>query len=278
MRPSQLWLDLSGLDLKIWINEKLELASAKGSPTQRVGFFREIPLFHLPPASAHPMGWTAFGWEDLALKFHFEADFWPALDGARLRFLNERSESFTAPLSIEFPLASDVVFYGGTFDPWHDGHGACVDLAPNEFPLIVCPDRNPHKPLKTDKDILSFLCALKKQLKPLTRNHNIHLHPGFLLKNEPNPTVNWVLRIKRHRPDLRVHLMMGYDSFKNLSTWTNASDLVKLLSGVMVVSRLEDDAAHESDAAWIKSINGAIQVRFLGHHPHEAVSSTALRS
>lgn len=277
MRPSQIWLDLSGLDLRVWVNEKLELATAKGSAVQRVGFFREIPLFHLPPASAHPMGWTSFGWEELTGKFLVDADFWPALEAARLRFLNERSESFTAPLSIEFPLANDVLFYGGTFDPWHDGHGACVELAPTHLPLIVCPDRNPHKTLK-DKEVVPFLCDLKKKLNAYKKNRTLHLHPGFLLKNEPNPTVNWVLRLKRHRPDLRVHLLIGYDSFKNLVSWTNAQDLVKLLSGVMVVSRLENDAAHESDAAWIKSVNPTIEVKFLGHHPHEAVSSTALRS
>ena len=92
-----------------------------------------------------------------------------------------------------------------------------------------------------------------------------------------NPTVNWVLRLKRHRPDLRVHLLIGYDSFKNLSTWTNATDLIKLISGLYVVSRLESDVTHEDDAAWALKNNPHIQIHFLGHHDHENVSATQLR-
>src|SRR5690606_25345137 len=98
-----------------------------------------------------------------------------------------------------------------------------------------------------------------------------------MLKPEPNPTVGWVLRLKRHRPDLRVHLLIGYDSFKSLDKWTQAEDLVKLLSGLYVVSRLEDDASHERDAAWCVLHNPNIKIQFVGHHPHEAVSSTKLR-
>ena len=276
MRPNQLWLDIQGHQLRIWMDSRLQLATAKGTSTQRVGFFREIPLFFLPTASAHPMGWSSFPWEDLQGKFNVEKDFWPALETARLRFLNDHSENFAPPLSIELPLASDVVFFGGSFDPWHEGHTACIDLAPSEMPLIVCPDRNPHKPIKKEDDIIQHFLGLKKKIVTSTKR-SLHVHPGFLLKTDPNPTVGWVLKLKRHRPDLRVHLLMGYDSFKGLANWTQADDLIKLLNGVMVASRLEQDVMHENDSKWALTLNPHLQIRFLGHHPHEAVSSTALR-
>jgi nicotinic acid mononucleotide adenylyltransferase len=275
MKPNQLWLDVSTKELRIWVDSKLNLAQAKGTSTQRVGFFREIPLFVLPPASAHPMGWTSFAWSSMQGKFAVEDDFWMALDAARFTFLQDRPESLHAPLALEIPLTSDVYFYGGTFTPWHEGHRACLNLAPPNAPLIVCPDRNPHKPLRTHDDVVSFYLELKESIVKHS-SHPVLVYPGFLLGQESNPTVSWVVRVKRQRPDLRIHLLMGYDSFKNLSTWTEAHDLIRLISGVAVVSRLEQDAQHAIDSVWALSHNPQLQIKFLGHHPYEKVSSTEL--
>ena len=81
---------------------------------------------------------------------------------------------------------------------------------------------------------------------------------------------------KSFRLHLRIHLLMGYDSFKNLSTWTEAHDLIRLISGVAVASRLEQDAQHATDSAWALTHNPQLQIKFLGHHPYEKVSSTEL--
>lgn len=275
MRPNQLWLDLSQKELRVWVDGKLSLPQARGSSTQRVGFFREIPLFTLPPDSAHPMGWTSFAWSSMQDKFDVEDDFWIALDASRYIFLEERAEKFAAPLAFELPLASDVMFYGGTFTPWHEGHTACLNLAPSNMPLFVCPDRSPHKPLKNHDDVVKFFIELKATIQKSTKKQ-IHLYPGFLLRFETNPTIAWVLRLKQQRPDLRVHLLLGYDSFKSLATWNKAPELMRLLSGLSVVSRMETDDQHARDAAWALEQNPHLQINFLGHHPYEQVSSTSL--
>lgn len=274
MRPNQLWLDFSHSQrLRVWVNEKLELASAKSVPAQRLGFFKEIPLYHLNPESARTLGWTSFAWEDVVGKFPLDKSFWPQLEAARLTLFEERPEKFLAPLMHELPLASDVAFYGGTFAPWHQGHGACVDLSPREMPLFVCPDRNPHKPLKTEADVVDHICSLSLQIHRSV-SRPVHVYPGFLLKGTHNPTVNWVLRLKQHRPDLRIHLLLGYDSFANLKTWTRASDLVALLSGVLVASRKELDQDHATDSAWPLSVNPKLSIKFLGHHAFEHLASS----
>ncbi|MBY0515824.1 MAG: adenylyltransferase/cytidyltransferase family protein [Bacteriovoracaceae bacterium] len=276
MRPNQFWLDLSKGTLRVWIDEKLQLAQAKGNVSQRVGFYRDTPLFYLPEASAKPMGWISYSWEDLQGKFNLEKDFWMGLEAARLTYINERPEKFLAPLSLEFPLASDVVFFGGTFDPWHQGHRACLEKVPQNLPLIICPDRNPQKPLKRDEDVFTFFNQLKTQIQKSGRE-KLHIHPGFLLQTELNPTVRWVLRLKHHRPDLRVHLLMGHDSFKSLPTWIQAADLMKLISGLMVVSRLEEDSQHAIDSKWALDQNPNLEIKFMGHHDFEDISSTNLR-
>ncbi len=276
MKPNQLWLDFSQKNtLRVWVDAQLQLAQARGPSQQRLGFFREIPLYHLNPESAKNLGWTSFSWDSLEGKFHLEKDFWIALEASRLSILEERPEKYSAPLSYEFPLASDVLFYGGSFEPWHQGHEACVRLAPNDMTLIVCPDRNPHKPLKTDIDILKHYYAIKKALSSMGRP--FHIHPGFLLRAEANPTVGWILRLKHHRPDLRIHLLMGYDSFRSLSKWTRAEDLMKLVSGLQVVSREENDEEHNKDSSFPLQANPNITIRFLGHHAFESISGTELR-
>lgn len=275
MRAEHLWLDLSKPKLRVWMGPTLQLAQARGSSQQRVGFYKEIPLYHLPESSALPMGWTSFAWQDTLGKFAFDENFWVGLEAARFSIFSVPNENtpLLPPLGIDFPLASDVMFFAGTFDPWHEGHRACLELAPKDFPLIICPDRNPHKPVRSDDQLERYL-ALEKIL-PL--QEGMHVYPGFLLKEGVNPTVNWVLRVKRNRPDLRLHLLMGHDSFASLSSWTQASELVKLLSGLQVVSRGESDEQRMAALDWVTAQDPQLKVKFLGHHSFENVSSTGLR-
>lgn len=275
MKPDQLWLDLSQGNVRVWMDPSLNLAHARGSSTQRVGFFREIPLYSLPVGSALPMGWSSFAWQDTAGKFGLEAEFWIALEASRYTIFSNPTDHqpLLPPLALDFPLASDVVFFGGTFDPWHAGHEACLNLAAQKAPIIVCPDHNPQKNIRVGAGVQRYL-TLMQQIPHLP---SVHVYPGFLLKEEANPTVNWVLRVKRNRPDLRVHLLMGFDSFANLSTWNQAGDLMKLLTGIKVVSRGEAEAEHTQGLGWVRAQNERLEVSFLGRHPYENVSSSGLR-
>ncbi len=276
MKPSQLWFDTSRDDLRVWVDSKLQLAQARGSSAQRAGFFRDIPLFILPPSSALPLGWTSFHWKDLVGKFHMEADFWICLEAARLGLVQERADQIHAPLRVEFALASEVVFFGGSFDPWHEGHASCINLLPQHLKLIVAPDRNPLKPIKEIKNLVVHYCELAQQIAQST-SRPYHIHPGFLLLTEKNPTVSWVLRALHRRPDLRVSLLMGYDSFKSLPQWVKTQDLLKLIHCFYVVSRLESEEERAHAEKLIREIHADINVMYLGHHPHEDKSSTAIR-
>lgn len=275
MKPDQIWLDLSKETVRVWVNSTLGLAHAKGSSAQRVGFFREIPLYHLPSSSADPMGWTSFAWVDIIGKFGLDEEFWVSLEAARFALLSPPTEmaNLNPPLAVVFPLAHDVLFFGGTFDPWHQGHKACLDLAPQEMPLIVCPDRNPHKISRVGDGLKHYLVLEKI----IPRKPSLYIYPGFLLKDDPNPTVTWVLRVKRNRPDIRIHLLMGHDSFLSLETWTQATELMKLISGLHVVSRLEEDSSHEESVKWVLAQNDKIEIKFLGHHAFEGLASRNLR-
>jgi nicotinic acid mononucleotide adenylyltransferase len=150
---------------------------------------------------------------------------------------------------------------------------ACINLAPKEFPLLVTPDRNPQKGLRSKLEVVHGYLRLKKQIGPTAQ---LEFYPGFLLREGPNPTVSWILRVKARRPDLRIHLLMGHDSFASLPSWIQAQDLIKLVQGLWVVPRGEGEAERLVAQNWVAAHQGP-RVQYLAHHPHERVSSTRLR-
>lgn len=168
----------------------------------------------------------------------------------------------------------ELVFFGGTFNPWHQGHQACLNLIPRDKTLLIVPDRNPQKELRELEPVSTLLeISSRARLKD-----NQYLVPTFLLEHKKNPTVEWVEKLKENFPTLKISLLMGFDSFSSIKTWIRASDLMPKIHALYVVSRLEDDeerrqALDEVHALGLTNLN----VVFLGKHEYESVSSTELR-
>lgn len=266
-----LWLDLSDGDLKVWVDATLSLPT-EGSG-KRLGHYRDIALMDTTPASAAAEGWLSMPWTSLQAKLPLPIDFWVGLEASRFPALEESPRERTVPLLRDFLPDAEVLFYPGTFDPWHEGHQACVDLAPAHLPLVVCPDRNPHKPLRSPTEAVEGYLRVRAQLKATPQTL---LYPGFLMHDGANPTESWVHRLKARRRDLRVSLLVGHDSFANLSRWTRATQLVRSLHRLYVVPRGEDAESRAEALAWVRAQDGC-PVEFLAHHPHERLSSTDLR-
>lgn len=165
------------------------------------------------------------------------------------------------------------VFYGGSFNPWHKGHQACLDLLPEDKVCLMLPDQNPQKELR---DIHAVITVLELSNRAKFKK-NQFLVPTFLLQQKKNPTVEWIEKMKEEFPEKKLSLLMGFDSFSTLNTWIRVEDLLKNLHTIYVVSRLED----EEDQ--IKAKKEALQMRtdlnvvFLGKHDYEHLSSTELR-
>ncbi len=83
--------------------------------------------------------------------------------------------------------------------------------------------------------------------------------------------------LKKKHPEKKLSLLMGFDSFLNLATWTRAEDLLPMVHCVYVASRLEKDAEQARAVEEIQKTCANLKVVFLGHHQHEDVSSTNLR-
>jgi len=165
------------------------------------------------------------------------------------------------------------VFFGGSFFPWHSGHQACLQLLPDDKTCFVLPDRNPWKDLREVDPVLTTIeLAGKIKFKA-----NQFLVPTFLLDQKKNPTIEWIEDLKKKYPAKKLSLLMGFDSFLNLPTWTRSVELVPMLHTVYVASRLEKDSEQALAAESVKAIHPELNVVFLGRHQHENVSSTNLR-
>ena len=100
-------------------------------------------------------------------------------------------------LSLPTPYGPDkvkwfesVAFFGGSFNPWHEGHQACLDLCPNQN-IVIIPDSNPWK---VDHLSQSHRCFWHefRSLADKFSNGPYAVFPGFFGSEKGNPTFDWV--------------------------------------------------------------------------------------
>lgn len=165
------------------------------------------------------------------------------------------------------------VFFGGSFNPWHQGHQACLQLMPEDRTCLIVPDRNPEKELRNLSVVSSILeISTNSRLKKYQ-----FLVPTFLLQNKKNPTVEWVEKLKDEFPTYKISLLMGFDSFSKIKNWVRSDDLLPKIHTLYVVSRLEDDEDRRLALDEVHARGFNVNVVFLGKHDFEMISSTELR-
>ena len=161
----------------------------------------------------------------------------------------------------------EVTFFGGSFNPWHQGHQACLDAFPKDSKLIIVPDYNP------EKDIPNHANNYYEELLKKTNKPSTEVYGGFLKEQKKNPTYFWVKELK----DIKVNLLMGADSFLSLKKWVEGEKLLKLLNKIYVVPRLIEENKLREEERILKAINPQIEIVFLNHHQFEHISSTEIR-
>ena len=196
------------------------------------------------------------------------------LIGARYPFSPQYSELQRICPELTFKRdAEEWVFYAGSFNPWHKGHQACLDLLPADRLCFILPDRNPQKQLNP----LSTVFRMLELIKSIKFGKNHFIAPTFLMDFQTNPTVNWIRLTRTHLPQKKLSLLMGFDTFKGIPSWIRPEELLPLLDRLYVVSRLEEPEEQEAASAPVKSLAPKLEIIFLGHHEFEPLSSTALR-
>jgi nicotinate-nucleotide adenylyltransferase len=166
-------------------------------------------------------------------------------------------------------LPERVTFFGGTFDPFHQGHVACIELTPEDS-IIVMPDYNPFKDhlvrLSPLEDFLKICLSLKSISKA-------SIYPGFLLLNEPNPTIDWFKNISIKEKNL----IIGDDSFLNLHKWKSSQELLSICHKIYVVPRNHSAEEFEKQKISLLSNGTKTTIVRLPEHLFMNISSTEIR-
>lgn len=175
----------------------------------------------------------------------------------------------------ELSSAKEICFFGGSFNPWHEGHSACIRLLHKKIPILIMPDHNPRKEvLSIDKKETSLaeIEAVLQGFKQKTL-----LYSEFALKNEANPTTQWVQELKTDLPDLKISLLMGHDTFETIDKWIDGHNLLRCLHKLYIASRLETTVIKTAQINNLRAIAPDLEISFLGHHDFEELSSTKIR-
>ncbi|MGZ3787789.1 MAG: nicotinate-nicotinamide nucleotide adenylyltransferase [Bacteriovorax sp.] len=188
-------------------------------------------------------------------------EFMPGSDGSH-------RQSELPRLFLKHEIKDSVTFFGGSFNPFHQGHRACMDLCPEKNILIV-PDRNPFKANQEKENVYDDFVALAESLKETSYS----LYPGFLGMRDLNPTSSWLPKVKISEKNF----LMGDDSYMSLLHWKNPEILIKALTKLYVVPRQFSKADYMKIEKELLKMNPKLEVHYLDEHPYMNISSTKLR-
>ena len=172
-------------------------------------------------------------------------------------------------------IPHSMIFYPGSFNPWHDGHDACLQgvALQNRHrlarQLLVLPDHNPWKQTTRHECPWSFFrsLALRYEQQPFS------FYPGFLGLDRPNPTSQWLPKtLSKNRS-----LLMGADSFLHLERWLEVDLILESLQVLFVVPRAVDRKEVQLKEAFFKQRFPHLSIIHLPSHAFENVSSTLIR-
>ncbi len=192
--------------------------------------------------------------------------FWPNVVGMQKHHLKISLPRLIGPKKCL--TQAKIVFFPGTFNPWHKGHKACVDAC-KDHSVIIMPDRSPWKNIKDSNCRYSVYLSMAREFEE--SEHAVY--PGFVGLEEVNPTILWMQQCQLKNK----WLLMGLDLFLSLPKWKDADKLVMLISGIYVVPRIVEGEDFEGVQKIIKKWNKSIEVINLKEHNYQDVSSTKLR-
>ncbi len=154
--------------------------------------------------------------------------------------------------------APDLIFFGGTFDPPHEGHSGCVGLVLERFPdatVLVIPAKLPAstfdagKEPKTNYETRVALCSLA--FSGLSKRVEISRIEEQL--PVPNYSVMTVKALEDKYPGKSLGLLLGMDQFENFGAWQRAYEILSKVS-LIVVGRNAQDSSELDEARFFQAL------------------------
>jgi nicotinate-nucleotide adenylyltransferase len=133
-----------------------------------------------------------------------------------------------------------VGFFGGSFDPIHNGHFSLATQAieqANLDTLLLCPAY--HAPLRAEKPFFQAKDRLA-MLEGIARDHaKIQVFPHEVEQGKVCFTHDTLLAVQEEFPKTEILLLLGVDQFAKLPQWKFIDELLKLVT-FLVFSRKSD--------------------------------------
>lgn len=131
-----------------------------------------------------------------------------------------------------------VALFGGTFDPVHLGHMACVQhlVEKMDFSKVVLIPTS-QNPLKVDRVPASKEDRLKMiELAVQDYEDEITVDEFEVMQNSPSYSFDTLTRYQENYDPEELYMVMGLDSFETFDKWKNFEDIIKM-TNLLVVSR-----------------------------------------
>ena len=176
-----------------------------------------------------------------------------------------------------FKKNNELVFFGGSFNPWHEGHMVCVNLfceKHREATLVVVPDSNPWKHSMLVRPTKQCYFASFIEICRTLGDTSAAVYPGFWGSEDTNPTINWFKYVNAERKGL----LMGDDGAGSIFGWKDAKLLIRTLDVLYVVPRVLERDERDEVVLKIKQCNNNLEMEIFPEHDFKHISSTKLRN
>ncbi len=166
-----------------------------------------------------------------------------------------------------------ICFFGGTFNPVHNGHIRLLENASKHFAFdksIVIPTNiPPHKEVifsVSDDDRLT-MCKLAFDGMAEVSDYEIR-------ENTISYTINTIHHFKEIYPDDEFYFLMGSDMLFMFEKWKNYKELISLIS--IVVASREDDEMSSVEKKKLELEEDGAKIYIIKAEPY-VVSSSLIR-
>lgn len=133
-----------------------------------------------------------------------------------------------------------LIIFGGTFDPPHNGHLLCVELALLRFSvaqLLICPTYAPLLDTRIIPKELLFNFATRMHLvRGVFTDERVSISDLEEKMPRPNLTVNLLSALRVQRQE-RLALLLGQDQFSSFKDWQRVEEIIMVCD--LVVARRE---------------------------------------
>ncbi|MBL66056.1 MAG: nicotinate (nicotinamide) nucleotide adenylyltransferase [Puniceicoccaceae bacterium] len=123
---------------------------------------------------------------------------------------------------------SRIGFFGGSFDPIHNGHLFIIEKSIQDFELdllFLCPAY--QAPLREQKPIFNPVQRLEMARLVAHSNQKMEVLDFEINQPKTSFTYETIQEVKKSYPKSKIFLAIGLDQFEKLSTWRWIRELSK---------------------------------------------------